>query len=26
VQGYEPGIMDHNYSRDLSIDTGARGF
>jgi oligopeptide transport system substrate-binding protein len=26
VQGYKPGIMDHNYSRDLSIDTGARGF
>jgi oligopeptide transport system substrate-binding protein len=26
VQGYEPGIMDHNYSRDLSIDTKARGF
>jgi len=26
VQGYEPGIMDHNDSRDLSIDTGARGF
>ena len=26
VKGYKPGIMDHNYSRDLSIDTGARGF
>lgn len=26
VRGYEPGIMDHNYSRDLSIDTKARGF
>jgi oligopeptide transport system substrate-binding protein len=26
VQGYKPGIMDHNYSRDLSIDTKARGF
>ncbi|MGI9264069.1 MAG: peptide ABC transporter substrate-binding protein [Gammaproteobacteria bacterium] len=26
VLGYTPGIMDHNYSRDLSIDTSARGF
>jgi oligopeptide transport system substrate-binding protein len=26
VLGYTPGILDHNYSRDLSIDTNARGF
>jgi oligopeptide transport system substrate-binding protein len=25
VQGYEPNILDHNYSRYLRIDTAARG-